>query len=63
MAAATVHVTLQSPLNISFDHMIDTEIEVEEWETMTAAEKAELVEFVVWANLDAFASDETGEPI
>lgn len=52
---STVKVRLQSPLNISFNHLEDTGIEREEWDEMSEKEQDQVIEAIVWENVDAFA--------
>lgn len=52
---STVKVRLQSPLNISFDHLEDTGIEREEWDEMSDKERDQVIEATVWENVEAFA--------
>ncbi len=55
---STVKVRLQSPRNISLDHLEDTGIEWEEWEEMTFSEQQEVIEAAVWENIEAWVEDE-----
>jgi hypothetical protein len=55
---STVKVRLQSNLNISFNHVIDTEIEPEEWAELSEKEKDQVIEEVVWDNVEAFVDED-----
>jgi len=55
---STVKVRLQSPLNITFDHLADTGIEREEWDEMTVEEQGQIIEEIVWEHVEAFVDED-----
>lgn len=51
-------VRLQSNLNISFDHSIETGIDSEEWTEMSEKERQQVIEDVVWEHVEAWVEEE-----
>lgn len=47
-----VQFRLQSNLNISFDHVVDSDIPEDEWAEMTEAQKQDAMTETLWEHVD-----------
>jgi hypothetical protein len=49
--------------NITYNNLVETEISVEEWQTMPRDEQVEIMTEMLWEDIEVYPVTEDGEPL